>query len=74
MPLDIELVTVATFGLRHEAEIARAVLDSAGIEASVVADDEGGLNPGFYRAYGVRLVVRAGDAEDATSLLEHGAP
>jgi hypothetical protein len=70
MPEHPELVTIATFGLRHEAEIARAVLDSAGIESSVVADDEGGLNPGFYRTYGIRLIVGADDAEDAAALLD----
>ena len=35
----------------------------------VVADDEGGLNPGFYSRYGVRLVVRAEDLDEARSVL-----
>jgi Zn-dependent membrane protease YugP len=63
------LETVAVYGLRHEAEVARALLDAAGIESVVVTDDEGGLNPGFFAHYGVRVVVRAVDLEDARELL-----
>ena len=64
-----ELDTVATYQLRHEAEIARAALQSAGIDAMVFADNEGGLNPGFFADYGVRLVVRTSDLGDARKLL-----
>jgi hypothetical protein len=69
-----QLVTVEVFRHRHEAEVARAMLASAGVVAMVVADDEGGLNPGFYAAYGVRLVVREVDLEDAEALLEKKGP
>ncbi len=55
---DLALVTVSIFALRHEAEIAKARLAAEGIPAHVQADDEGGLNPGFFDEYGVRLVVR----------------
>ncbi len=54
---DLDLVTVATYLFRHEAEIARAHLAAEGIASVVQADDEGGLNPGFFADYGVRLVV-----------------
>ena len=64
-------VTVATYLHRGEAEICLALLSSAGIAARVVADDEGGLNPGFFADYAVRLVVRPGDLETARVLL-HG--
>jgi proteasome lid subunit RPN8/RPN11 len=70
---DLSLVTVATFSLRHEAEIARARLVAAGIAALVQADDEGGLNPGFYAEYGVRVVVRSEEAADAEAVLTAGA-
>jgi hypothetical protein len=66
---DPVLETVALYELRHEAEVARALLDSAGIEAVVVADDEGGLNPGFFARYGIRVVVRSTDLDDARHLL-----
>lgn len=66
---DLDLATAATYSLRHEAEIARARLVAAGIDALVQADDEGGLNPGFYADYGVRLVVRREDLAAAVGLL-----
>ena len=64
------LSTVAVYELRHQAEIDRAVLDAAGIAAMVVADDEGGLNPGFFATYGVRLVVRADHLDEARVVLD----
>jgi len=64
-----DLVTVATFLHRGEAEVARARLADAGLTALVIADDEGGLNPGFFRDYTIRLVVQTGDDVDAAQLL-----
>jgi len=43
-----ETVVVATFGHRHQAELARGYLTDAGIPATVSADDGGG-------AFGVPL-------------------
>ncbi len=60
-----DLVTVAVYPTRSDAEIVKARLTSDGIEAIVIADDEGGLNPGFYSRYGVRVVVASGDLSDA---------
>jgi len=62
-------VTVSVFPVRSDAEIASARLAADGIRSIVVADDEGGLNPGFFRTYGVRLVVDAGDVDDACTSL-----
>lgn len=64
------LATVRVFLTRGDAEIARARLDAAGIDALVLADDEGGLNPGFFAFYGVRVAVREADREAAEALLE----
>jgi proteasome lid subunit RPN8/RPN11 len=66
-----KLVTAATFAFRHEAEIARALLESMGVGAMVQADDEGGLNPGFFEDYAVRVVVRDDDLAEANSLLQN---
>jgi proteasome lid subunit RPN8/RPN11 len=63
----VALVTVQTYEVRSDAEIARARLGADGIRSVVVADDEGGLNPGFYRSYGVRLEV---DEEDLSAALD----
>lgn len=64
-----DLATVAVYTTRSDAEIVRARLVSDGIEAIVIADDEGGLNPGFYSRYGVRVVVAAADLAAAHSTL-----
>lgn len=70
-----KLKTVHTYTTRSDAEIAAARLSAEGIDAVVIADDEGGLNPGFYDYYGVRVVVRqdqlagARDALGIASLL-----
>ena len=60
-----DLVTVHVYATRSDAEIAKAKLAGEGIDALVMADDEGGLNPGFYAMYGVRLVVREDQLESA---------
>ncbi|MFV9673339.1 MAG: Mov34/MPN/PAD-1 family protein [Acidimicrobiia bacterium] len=60
-----DLVTLAVYPTRSDAEIVKARLASDGIEAIVIADDEGGLNPGFYSRYGVRVIVASGDLTDA---------
>ena len=64
-------VAVAEYLFRGDAEVARALLDSQGIKAHVRADDEGGLNPGFFSEYRVVLEVNAADAGDARVALGH---
>lgn len=56
---------VVVYTTRSDAEIASAKLAGEGIDALVMADDEGGLNPGFYAMYGVRVLVRADQADAA---------
>ncbi len=65
-------VAVAEYLFRGDAEVARALLDSQGIRAHVRADDEGGLNPGFFSEYRVVLEVKAADAGDARVALGLG--
>lgn len=72
MEKESELDTAAVYELRHEAEVARALLAAAGIESMVVADDEGGLSPGFFAHFGIRVVVQAADLEEARRLLGSG--
>ena len=67
------LTTVAIFPTRGDAEIARALLDDAGLDVLVQAENEGGLNPGFYRDYGVRVVVRSSDSDEAVAILGEAA-
>ena len=51
------------------ARMDRARLDAAGIEATVATDNCGGMRPHFDLHQGVRLLVRAADAEAARALL-----
>jgi hypothetical protein len=61
-------VVVRTFLNRIEAELAQSALEAADIESIVSADDAGGLRPGLWMG-GVRLLVRAEDAEGAGKIL-----
>lgn len=60
-------VVVATFQYRYEAELSRDILQHAGIEAVVSADDAGGMELIAIRP--VRLLVAEEEAEAAFALL-----
>jgi type III secretory pathway lipoprotein EscJ len=62
------MVPVATFGTRSEAEIVQGLLVSAGIDASISADDAGGAYP-FVLSGGAQLLVDENDVEAATQVL-----
>jgi proteasome lid subunit RPN8/RPN11 len=64
-----ELTTVAVYPFRADAEIALARLSADGIAAVIRQDDEGGLNPGFFKRYGVRVEVGVEDLGDARESL-----
>jgi hypothetical protein len=67
---DENLVVVAAYPNKIDAELAQGALEAAEIEAMVAADDAGGLQPGLWVGEGVRLLVRAGDAERAKEILQ----
>jgi len=58
-------VTVAVYPFRSDADIAVARLAADGIQSAIRADDEGGLSPGFFTRFGVRVEVDSEDIEDA---------
>ena len=62
------MVPVATFGTRSEAEIVQGLLASAGIDASISADDAGGAYP-FVLSGGAQLLVDENDVAAATQVL-----
>jgi hypothetical protein len=68
-PHEEKIVTVEIFATRDAAEIAATKLEARGIECRVKADDAGGMYPNLALAGGVRLQVRASDAEVAIALL-----
>ena len=62
-----KMVSVARFLTREQAEVARSVLVDAGIEATVSADDTGGLIP---TSMGVDVMVMEEHAAAARVLIE----
>jgi hypothetical protein len=64
-------VVAGTAGSRVEADLKRAALEDAGIDAVVGADDAGGLHPEMGSMYlsAYRLLVGPADLDDATRLL-----
>lgn len=61
---------VAIFASRTEAEIARAHLESVGIESQIVTDSAGGWEPQLDAIRGVRLVVADAEASLAAEVLD----
>jgi hypothetical protein len=64
-------ILIKTFNNKAEAEIARGLLKTAGIESFVSKDDAGGIYPGLQATgTGVRLRVRQRDAGRAMEILQ----
>lgn len=66
-----EPVILQTFYTRLEADVAKSVLNAAGIEAMILGDSDGGMREHLPGA-GYRLLVRAEDAEAARDVLKLG--
>lgn len=65
-----EMVVVAKFRNRVEAEMAQTMLSDAGIESYIKADDAGGMVAGMDASSGgAKLLVAADDAEEALDVL-----
>jgi len=64
-----EPVTVRTYRVEHEADLACAVLAAHGIDAVVMRDNAGGMLPMLQHLFEIRLVVRWSDAIDAQEIL-----
>jgi hypothetical protein len=62
------LIAIGTYGTRDEAEVVEGLLASAGIAASIRADDAGGAYP-FVLSGGAQVLVDERDAEAASELL-----
>jgi len=63
------------FTSRIEADLARGLLESAGIAAWVSADDAGGNNPALpFGIGGTVVVVAEDDLADALAILDATAP
>src|SRR5260370_9084100 len=66
-----DLVVVQSFGTQVEADIAKGVLESAGIDAMIQADRAGGMRDHLaWSGFGFKVLVRDEDASAAHELLE----
>jgi hypothetical protein len=61
-----DLIVLSTFPSPADAQIAKGVLDDAGIESLIRADNAGGMIPAIG---GVDVMVRADDAQKAHEAL-----
>ena len=69
-----DLVQIASFSYRHEAEFAVSVLEAAGIDAVVRDGFFAGLRPHvLFASGGVPVFVRGSDAEAAREVLDSTA-
>lgn len=72
-----KLVLVQAFGSQGEADIAKSVLESAGIDAVIQADRVGGMRDHLaWSGFGFKVLVREQDASAAHEILHlvHKAP
>lgn len=63
-----DLVTVRTFTNEPEAYIAKGALEAFGIDCMIARDNCGGQRPHLTLTAGLRLVVRAEDAQRAAQV------
>ena len=61
-----DLTAISTFRSTTDAQIAKGILDEAGIESMIRSDNAGGMYPAIA---GADLLVRAEDVERATDAL-----
>jgi len=64
-----DLVVVAIYGYRHEAELRKSMLEANAVAAMISGDDFGGVQPMLGAANGVRLLVNRCDESLARKLL-----
>jgi hypothetical protein len=72
--MDSNLVIVHSFSTGMEAEMAKSVLQAAGISAIIQADTAGGMRPHLaWAGGGFKILVREEDASAARDVLESPA-
>ena len=65
-----DLVVVQSYGTEGEAEVAKGVLESSGIDAMIQADTAGRMREHLaWSGLGHRVLVREEDAAEARSIL-----
>jgi hypothetical protein len=61
-----DLIAISTFRSTADAQIAKGILDEAGIESMIRADNAGGMYPAMS---GAELLVRSEDVDKAHDAL-----
>ena len=65
-----KLVLVQVFGSQSQADLAKSMLESAGIDALIQADTAGGMDSAIaWGDLGFRVLVREEDAAEARQML-----
>lgn len=63
-----DLICVKKFADRHDADVAKSVLDANKIESFIQTDDAGGMYP--FMTEGIRLFVKKTDVQKAKKILK----
>ena len=62
-------VVLRTFNYRHEAEVVKGFLASAGIDSFIISDDCGAVDPALEFGRGAQLLVAEQDHGRAVEVL-----
>lgn len=65
-----DVILLKRFPSELDAQMAKGVLECEGIQAIVLRDDAGGMEPQFQLTMGVRLMVHSEDFERARAILD----
>ena len=62
-----DFICIKRFADRHDADVAKSVLDANRITSIVLTDDAGGMYP--FMTEGIRLLVRKTDVQKARKII-----
>ena len=63
-----DLVCIKKFADRHDADVAKSVLDANRIDSYIQADDAGGMYP--FMTEQIQLLVKKTDVQEASNILK----
>jgi hypothetical protein len=63
-----DLICIKRFADRHDADVAKSVLDANNIESFIQSDDAGGMYP--FMTEQIQLLVKNTDKQRAKKVLE----
>lgn len=66
----VDLVVLETYPDRTEAELAKGLLASGGVDAVIYGDEYGGYAPALSFSEGVQLMVKRADLVNARMILD----